>query len=415
MSRGASDIPDLRLEVIQKFVETFGSPPELVLSNMFIATNSPSSTIKWESRKGGRGMTPFVAPGAPAPVTNISGIAKHSAEAAYWKEKIPFDEEFLNNLRKEGTESEYLDARTRLAKELVGLINRASRRKEWMFAKMLFSGSFSYSATSGIKLSVDYDIDSNHVVTLGTDYKWESGTKRDMIGNIIDGKKKISDDCGGKANYALCNSTVLKYLARDPDLLTLLQKSAFGESNLFSGSRNSIVGVNPKVLGSLLDIDNLVVYDEQYEVRSWLTAAVTADSTTTIYVDDITDFEASQTLRFWDTSAGTYEDETISSISVENGTITVSSAPSTSYKAGEDYVVMTKKFIDDDKFCMFASRVDGQSIAEYKRAPFGLARNYGLVPDQKQEWDPEVLWIRVQDKGLPVLYQRDAVYILDVN
>jgi hypothetical protein len=75
---------------------------------------------------------------------------------------------------------------------------------------------------------------------------------------------------------------------------------------------------------------------------------------------------------------------------------------------------MRQKFVPDYKFCMMASSVDGQRIAEYKQAPFGEVRHYGQFVDQNRDWDPEVVWIRVQDKGLPILYQRDAVYILDV-
>jgi len=359
-------------------------------------------------------MTPFVPPGSPAPKTAPLGVAQHSAEAAFWKEKMYFDEEFLNNLRKEGTEAQFLDAQKRLARELAGLKNRSDRRKEWMFAKMFTAGEFAYSVKEGYKATVDYSLPTSHVVSLATDAKWSTGTSRDILSDIIDGKKLISDDCGGKVKLALSNSTVLKYLAQDPDILTLLSKSHFGAGNLFSGNKNSIVGVNPKILGALLDIDNLAIYDEKYEVRAYLTAVVTADSTTTISVDDAADFEATETLKFVDTSAGTNESETISSVDVEAGTITVATAPSTSYKKAEDYVCMTKSFIPDNVFVMIAPVVEGQSIAEYKKAPFGLKRQYGQQTDKNDEWDPEGTYIRVRDKGLPILYQRDAVYVLTV-
>lgn len=415
MPRGLGDIPELRLEVLQGFVTKFTMPPELLLMNLFSAKQSPSSTIKWESQTGSRGMTPFVPPGAPAPQTSPHGIAKHSAEAAYWKEKMYFDEEFLNNIRKEGTEQQHLGAQQRLARELAGLVNRSNRRKEWMFAKMLTDGEITYSARSGVKLAVDYDVPTAHSVALTTNYKWENGTERDILGDIITGKRQVADDCGGKIKYALCTSQVLQYVAQDPAILTLLQKSTFGNGDLFSGSKHGIVGVNPTVLGSLLDIENLVIYDEIYEARSWLTAAVTADSTVAISVDDVSDFEVGGTLRFHDVSAGTYEDETISAVGTEAGTVTVSTAPSTSYRAGEDYVSMKKKFIPDDKFVMFADKVEGQDIAEYFEAPYGLGRKYGIQTDTHPEWDPEGIFIRVQDKGLPVLIQRDAVYTIDVN
>jgi len=414
MPRGLGDIVDLRLEVLQNFVTTFQAPPALLLMGLFGSSNSPSSTIKWESQEGSRGMTPFVPPGAPAPQTAPLGVAKHSAEAAFWKEKMYFDEEFLNNLRKPGTEMTYHEASSRLAKELAGLVNRANRRHEWMFSKMFFDGSFTYAQSAGPNISVDYSLRSDHLETLTADTRWSDGTSRDIISNIIDGKKKVRDDCGGAVNYALCNSTVLKYLALDPTLQTLLQKSAFGQGDLFSGNKNKIVGVNPKVLGALLDIDNLVIYDEMYEARSYLTAVVTIDTTTSISVGDSSDFVAGETLRFHDVSANTYEDETIASVDNQANTVTVSTAPSSGYKAGEDYVSMRKYFIPETKFAMFASTVDNQAVAEYKRAPFALDHHYGIKVDRDEVWDPEGVWIRVQDKGLPILFQRDCMYILTV-
>ena len=75
---------------------------------------------------------------------------------------------------------------------------------------------------------------------------------------------------------------------------------------------------------------------------------------------------------------------------------------------------MTRKFLPIDQFTMFADNVQGTKIAEFFNAPFGLTRSRGMKVDSKDEWDPEGTWIRVQNKGLPVLYQRDGVYILTV-
>jgi hypothetical protein len=413
--KGKSDIPELKLEVLQKFITKFTAPPNLILMNMFPEMDSPSSSIKWESQEGQRGMTPFVAPGAPAPQTAPIGLASHEAEAAYWKEKMYFDEEFLNNLRKEGTESQYLAAKQRLAHETRNLTYRAMRRKEWMFSKMLFSGTMTYAVASGTKISVNYNIPSSHIVTLATNYRWPAGSTKDIIGDIIDGKTLISDDCGGLVDVCICNTTTLKYIARDSALLTLLHKSAFGEGDLFKGKKNSLIGVNPNVLAGLLDIKNLIIYDEKYEVRSYLVSGVTGGSTTAIVMEDVSDFEVGDTLRFVDVSAGTYEDETISAVAVETNTVTVASAPTASFKAGEDYCFVRKNYIPTGKFVMMATTVEGQPIAEFMRAPFALNRQYGMKIDTHDVWDPEGTYIRVQDKGLPVLYQRDAIYILDVD
>lgn len=422
MPRGASDIPALRLEVLQDVMKTFMSAPKFFLMNLFPSSNALSSTIKWESQRGGRGMTPFVPPGAPAQVTAPHGIAEHYAEAAYWKEKMPFDEEFLNNLRKPGTTAEYQDAEGTLAKELASLSWRSDRRKEWMFTQMLFNNGFTYHVKGGYRVTIDYGIPSDHQVTLASAYNWSDGASRNIISDIQDGKLKIRNDCGGQVNVAICNSEVLKLLANDTTIRQLLQRSYFmagaggaDSGNLYQGNKHDIIGVNPGVIGSLLDIDTFYVYDEMYEVRAWLTQGVTGGSTTWFTVDDTSDFEDDQTLRFWDASAGTYEDVYIIGVNHEAGNIQIAAPPVSSYRAAEDYVTMQKYYIPSDKFVMMATQVDGQAIAEYKAAPFGLGRNWGQYTDRHEKWDPDVVWIRVQDKGLPILKNRDAMYILTVQ
>jgi hypothetical protein len=411
MPRGASDIPDLRLSRINKLVTSFTTPPSMVLTNLFGATNADSDTIKWESQEGNRGMTPFVPPGAPAPTHAPQGIAQHTATAAYFKEKMYCDEEFLNNLRKEGTESQYLAARARLARELQTLRNRCDRRKEWMLSQMLVNGTMTYTGKTGVKLSVDYDIPSDHIVTLATADKWEAGTSRDIMKDVMDAKIEISDSCNGLIDHAICNSTVLKFMVLDDSFQTLLQKSAYGTGDLFKKSGGKILAANAQALGNLLGL-NIIVYDEKYVVKEYLTAALAAAGTT-VYVGDAADFTTG-TAVLTDVSAGTSEEVTVSAVSAEAGTITISASES-AYKAGEDTIHMALPFIPSDKFIMFASMVDGQKIAEWMNAPFGLGRHYGLYTDTWDDNDPEGTWVRVQNKGLPVLYQRDAVYILDVN
>lgn len=407
MSMGASDIADLRLTKLQKLMERYTLPPSLLLMGLFGQDNWESDNIEWESAIGNRGLTPFVAPGAPAPQTSIEGIGKNAAMAAFWKEKQWFDEVFLNNLRQPGTLDRYMPAKKRLAKELRKLKNRCDRRKEWMFAKMLTAGSLTYKAYGGLKLSLNYGIPSDNQETLAANRKWDDGADRNVLEDILDARLTLRNACGAEIDYALFTSEILNILIKDTSIQTLLSKSAYGNGDLFARPR--------EVLGNLLNIPNMVVYDEQYQIRAWLTAAVTGGSTTAVSVDETADFEVGGTLRFYDVSAKSWEDETISAVSDTGGTVTVSSAPTASFKAGEDYVAMTKKFLPTDKFIMFASQLDGEKIAEFANAPFGLNRQWGMKVDQNEEWDPEGLFIRVQNKGLPVLYQEDAVYIMTVT
>jgi hypothetical protein len=289
-----------------------------------------------------------------------------------------------------------------------------------MFTQMLFNNGFTYHVKGGYRVTIDYGIPTDHNVTLASAYNWSDGASKNIISDIQDGKLKIRNDCGGQVNVAMCNSEVLKLLANDTTVRQLLQRSYFmagagGSSNLFEGNKHDIIGVNPGVIGSLLDIDTFYVYDEMYEVRAWLTQGVTAGSTTWFTVDDTSDFEDNQTIRFWDASAGTYEDAYIIGVNHETGNIQIDNPPAASYRAAEDYVTMQKYYIPSDKFVMMATQVDGQPIAEYKAAPFGLGRNWGQYTDRHEEWDPDVVWIRVQDKGLPILKNRDALYLLTVQ
>lgn len=407
MPIGASDIPDLKLVRLQKFIESLKTPPQLVFMNLFGSFKADSDEIKWESQTGTKGMTPLVAPTAPAPQLAPLGVSEHSAFAAFWKEKMFMDEVWLNNLRAPGTVATYETAKRKLAREVNRMRNRSDRRREWLCAKMLTDGTITYKRANSYKAYVDYGIPSANLVTLAADRMWDTGSKKNIAEDIFDQKLTIQNAISANVDYAMFPTEILKLLVFDTTIQNLLKKSAFGEGDMFK---------NPaKVIGSLVDISNMIVYDEQYILTAWITSAVTGSSTSTIYLDEVTDIEVGDTLRFHDTSAKTYEDETVSAVDVDAGTVTVSSAPTASFKAGEDKVTVTKKFLSTSKFLMFASTVEGEKIAEFMDSPFGLDRHYGMKVDQKEEWDPEALWVRTQNKGLPVLYNPDAVTCLTVK
>jgi hypothetical protein len=137
---------------------------------------------------------------------------------------------------------------------------------------------------------------------------------------------------------------------------------------------------------------------------------------TTIYLDDVTDFEIGGILRFQNMKTPkVWEDIAITGVDVLNSTVTVASAPVKTYVAGRDRVIMKKKFIADNTFTMFATKADGVPVAEFLAAPYGINRRWGLFVDTDYEWDPEGVWVRVQDKGLPVLFNPDTTYTMVVR
>lgn len=69
-------------------------------------------------------------------------------------------------------------------------------------------------------------------------------------------------------------------------------------------------------------------------------------STTTISIEDATDFEAGGKVRISDMNTPTvWETKTISAVDKVNNTITVSVAPTSSYVAGRAGILMRKKYI----------------------------------------------------------------------
>lgn len=399
--KGSTGIPALQLTVLNKLISAFVRPPNNFFSNLFSSVNYDSDTIEWEIEYGSGGMTPFVAPGSVAPAIGIDGVGEASAKAAFWKEKMYFDEEFLNNLREPGTTNTYMKAERQLSRGAQKLRFRCDRRREWMIAKMLLDGSLTYTQQGGIKFTVSYGIPSNHLITLSDARNWKDGASKNPVEDIFDAKQQLSDDARVIPNYAMMNSQMLKVLLFDEDIQALLQKSAFGNGDLFSKPA--------QVIGSLLGVGNLTIYDELYEVQAWLTT--TTATGTTIYLDDVSDFEVGGKIRFVNMILyNTYEDEVITAVDKVNGTVTVGAAPTAVFVGGRDKVIMRKKFIQDNEFLMFSDTQNGVKVAEFMAAPYGNSRRWGFFADTKDEWDPEGMWLRVQDKGLPVMYYPDTTY-----
>jgi hypothetical protein len=409
MPKGSAGIPALQLEVLNKLITKFDRAPSMFFTNLLPTTQAASDTIKWEIEYGSAGMTPFVAPGSVAPAIGTDGVGEGSAKAAFFKEKMYFDEVFLNNMREPGTLATYQSAERKLTRGSRKLRFRIDRRREWMLSQMMTNGTLNYTQQGGTKFSLSYGIPASHLITLGAAYFWGTGASRNPVADIYNAKALLANDAGVIPSYAMLNSELLKTLILDSKIQDLLSKSAFGDGNLFS---------NPtQVIGQLLGVGSLVVYDELYEVTGWLTGGVTGGSTTVIPVDDTSDFEVGGLLRFVDTSeSNAWEDRAITAVSQINSTVTVATAPTNSYIAGEDKVIMRKKFIGDDTFLMFSTTsADGDTIGEFMEAPYGLGRRWGTYADTKDEWDPEGMWLRVQDKGLPVLYHPDTIVRLTVR
>lgn len=408
--KGSQGIPALYLTTLNKLVSKLDRAPNMFFTNLFTSQSYPSDSIEWEIEFHSGGMTPFVAPGSVAPAVGIDGISRANAKAAYWKEKMFFDEVFLNNLREPGTYATYQTAQRQLVKGMSKLKNRCDRRMEWMTSQMLLHGELTYLMQGGTKVSVQYGVPDRHKIVLDDSRRWDNGSAKNAIEDIFDAKQMLSDDAGVVPNYFICNSMLLKTLMMDESIQGLLKKSTFGNGDLFQ---------NPQgVIGTLIGAGNMMIYDELYEVQGWITNV----SGLTLSVDDSSDFHAGAKARLYDmTKYNTWYDYNIAAVDQTQSTVTLEKIndtdpdPNVNIRAHRDKIVMRRKFIDDHTFFMFSDTADGQKIAEFMLAPFGNNRNWGFYADSQDEWDPEGVWMRVQNKGLPVLYVPETTMTLTVS
>ena len=401
-----NDIPALRLSTLTKLIERFTRSPKLLLMKLFGEDKWPSDEIEWEAQTGDRGMTPFSNEDVPAPRVVPTGVSGHKAKAAYWKEKMFFGSSFLNNIRKPGTRETFYSTKKFLAPQMRMLRNRCDRRKEWMICKMLTAGEFEYIDPNNKRVAVDYGIPIDHMQVLDADRKWDQDTSK-MVEDIMDAKIYMENANSSELDFAMFPSEILKVMVVNKSVQTLLQKSAYGQGDLFARPL--------QVLGDLLNIKNMVLYNEMYQIRGWLTAALPAGAGPhTIFVDEATDFEPLAKIFANSITGRTKESLTVTGVDPIAGTITATGTLTNSYKPQEDVITMTKKFLPLNKFCMFASEVEGQRIAEFMLSPFGMDRHYGRKLDRWEKKDPDGLFIRVENKGLPVLYFEDSIFVYTV-
>ncbi len=417
---GSSGMPYMKIETLRKLIKKFTASPDLILQKLFPTSKAEGDTVEWETHQGSRGMAPFKAPGAITQKTAPLGKAEHEAKAAFWGEMMDFDEEFLNNINSSNQNSSKAKrekTKAVLARNIRGLASRCLRRKEWMLAQMIMEGKLDYvSKDGGLQLHLDYGIPDNMKVAMPAGALWTGNdqTERDILGNIQDGKQTISDCNGGVVNVAFCSLKTLGYLSKDEQIRDMLSKEKWGDGKLFKGPKHKILGVNKQVIEECLDIPKIVVYEEKYEVRAMALSNI-EPSSTEIVVPNATEYREG-TVAFFNMRTGKTAYTIITGILANESKLVIEPIGGTvTYPAQQTFVRELINFIPDGKFTMMATHIEGEPIAGYEECPYGLDQNYGLRLDMDRTFDPEAVTIRAQDKGLPVLFQNDAIYQMDID
>lgn len=401
--KGYSDIPTLHHTVLRRLTSDVAAQmPQMMFSRMFPTVNIASDEATWETELGSTGMSPFIVPGSPAPVVGIDGYTSGHAKVAYWAEKSFFDEVFLNNLRKPGG-LEKDDARRQLGRQLRKLVYRSMRRMEWMCAKAVVDGYFTYTAPgkAGV-FTVNYGRPAANSVTLVEDRKWGTGSQRNPVEDVMDAKLFMGDMYGISSLRSVVNSATLKLMLMDAKISDLLKKSNFGNGDLYAAPA--------RVIGTLLGVGEIEVNDDSFEVEGFITAV----NSTEITVDDASQFEVGGMVQYRAAKAR-FDSvmKKVTKVDPITNTVTVDTAFTETVTPGKDKLVMRKKYIADNKFVLMADSFGGIRN-EFYLAPFGLNASYGMYTDTWEDKDPDGVYMRVQNKGLPIMYNPQTVYTLTV-
>lgn len=400
--KGSTDIPQLHHTVLLAMVQAVPVPPSLVFTNMFRDEQVASDEVMWESELTSSGITPFVSPGAPAPLIGMEGFTHHSAKVAYWKEKMYFDESFLNNLRQPGTLLAQNSERV-LANGMQKLTFRSMRRKEWMCCKAMLDGKLSYSDEHGVIFNVDYGRPAMNTAALSDEKKWGTGTNRNPVEDVYDIVELMSDFYGVTIDTLIMTRKTMGLLVHDAKIQDLLKKSSFGEGNLFA--------TPAPVLASLLGVGRVQIVDDAAE----LTIGLYSVNGTTLTVENAYNIEVGDMV-YLDRSGSRYlvERQAVTAVDVASNTITIASAFASATPL-RDRLVVKKKYVPDNVVLFTPSSIGGSTVGRFLQAPHGIPAQFGRVGDSSPvQFDPEGIYIRVRDKGLPILENPGAMYKLTV-
>lgn len=373
-------------------------PPDMGFTRYFPVVRLGGDNVTWEYELGSAGMSPVVAPGSPAPIVGLDGSASGSASVAYWKEKMFLDETTANNTRRIGT-LEYETAQRKLAEMLQKLIHRSKRRQEWFAARALLDAKLVYTMENGHTVAVDFHRPPGNRKVLAGNARWGQ-VDAQPLKDILDLKEYMADMHGVTITVVKMNSSTLRLLGDDPALIELFKKAGYGDGGFLANPAREL----GKVLNVVFELN-----DDFYDVP----AEVFGVTGNVLTVDNARDFSVGGKL-FADLVDREFREEFRYITAITGNQVTVETA-FTTMRPGKDRVTMRKKYLQDGEVVALPSTFEGNAIGKYYLAPFGIPARYGMYTDSDTVWDPDGVYLRVQNKGLPVVHSPQAVFTLVVN
>ena len=254
--------------------------------NMFFTETRKSQTeyIDIDFVRHTRKLAPYVGPQMEAKVRAKLGFERRSVQPPYIKEKDVTTAEDL--LRTQPGQHIYLPgktgvqlAREELAKALQKFINEIIRRTEFMAHEALSTqGPITYSG-EGILLTVDFNMQSSHKITLTSTAKWDDYTNSNPLANLKTWHQLIKKDSGLVPRIVMMDVDATALFMNHPKIV--------GAASVFQTDKVQLGQIKPAELPNGLEYIgtlrhpnvDLFSYSEYYDTEGGTTTPIMTSKT----------------------------------------------------------------------------------------------------------------------------------------
>jgi len=381
-------------------------------------------------KAGAFGKTNPVALGGDHVRINMPTHFYKDLRSGYWREAIVFDEEVLQRVKRPDKPDE-LWGEGLVGEALNVLDIRLNTLIEYLTAQTILTTGYSV-ARGGVNytyahgLPTKYYLDPSASPASGfkacpwigasDNNRWSALTTSNPLTDIRESIKKMAD-YGFGVDKIYMTRTVAGYI----------------EDNTTSSGIRTLIAANPAVAGQMITAELLIsalsglkgitpiIDDRRYIEEVGLVRPLAASGTTlTVGEIDASACAAGDTITIRDTSAGTEEELTVSSISATNGTITVSAGPVAAYPVGSR-VTISKKFLADNKVIFHGKGNARVSYANWVSTPSLIkAKDFKNPQPGRYTWttfnDRVPYWVEIGAgiHGGPMVYSGGGWLVLKV-
>lgn len=332
------------------------------------------------------GMSPITVPGTPSPIMSksINAGGRMVFEAVEVREKVVVDASDMRSIRRLGTEDEEISIDTAVLKYTMHLKRRLETRQEWMRAKALFNGSFSYShATTGEVFTINYPHPAYLEPNAGT--AWTNAAALPL--------SDMSSWAQLFKNMPMADDSPIRVIMSPTTVMNIKNTDQF--KNLYADawkSRNMSVSQDLAAGGDIITDAMRVIFSDFLGTRfTWETydssvmhyssvASVVSDVATTIVVLDATGMEIGDTVILQDRATGVRIERALTGVNLTTNTLTIAAATGVAFPVGT-VVTARKPLMPQNKVIMLGTPELNLSTLEDQLIQGVLDSENPILPD----------------------------------